>query len=363
MKKALLLLALLLPGFLGASELDRRLADLEDFTRALELVEQKSLGPTEHGQLINQAISGLLEGQDPYSGLLTQSEYDQLKALSAGRQWGVGLSLQPKEGKLLVVRVYPGTSAAKAGIKRGDMIDQLAGKEVERMGPKGLRALERSRKDLEVQLVTGKRFGLKKGWFDQPGLVVRPLEPGLLLIEIQEFFVGTPKLVEQALLKHRPKRVILDLRDNPGGLVFSAVEIAELFVGPGPIAETRDKQGERLEVFTAKKPPLLPLQSTVVLINRHSASASELLAQTLSERGVAQLVGERSFGKGVVQGMFPIGKKRYALLTIARYYGPSGISFHQKGIEPKVAVADRWASKRWGKGDLIYQRGLALVKR
>lgn len=359
--KILLICFLFWPFVALGEDLDQQLADLEDFTKALELVEEKSLGPTEHHLLIDHAIDGLLQGQDPFSSLLTEEEFEDLKTLSSGRQKGIGLTLHPREEQWMITRVLPDSPAFKAGLKRGDLITEVNGELVERLGLEGLRDQEEKEKTLELTLSTGQKVKVKKDWFSQTGVVVKPLAKGALLIEIQEFLVDTPKWVEEALLTHQPKRVILDLRDNPGGLVYAAVEVAEFFVGPGPIAETRDKKGQTLETFTALKPPLIAIENIVILINRNSASASELLAQSLRERGVAKLVGERSFGKGVVQSMFPIGKRRYAMLTVARYYGPKGVSFHQKGLTPDLQIAEEWLPARWSEEDPIFQAGLKLL--
>ncbi|OGH04260.1 MAG: hypothetical protein A2600_10950 [Candidatus Lambdaproteobacteria bacterium RIFOXYD1_FULL_56_27] len=339
---------------LVAADLDSELKDLEDFTRALQLVESKGVYHKTHQQLIDDAIEGLLSAQDPYSTLLDAKAFEGIKESSLGKHFGSGMNLESVGQALAIRRVIPGTPAAQAGLKRGMLIAELEGKPVEKVTQEELKGIEKKTGSFRIKLSNGRSLSLTKVWYQTSGVEFLDLGQGTLLVEISEFFVNTPKQLAQELARRQPKRVVLDLRDNPGGLVFSAVEVAELFVPPGMIVETRDKDGNRLETFLARKPPLLQLERFAVLINKNSASAAEILTQALKEREMGMVFGETSFGKGVVQSLFPIGERRYALLTMARYYGPSGESFHGVGIKPDRFVADNLEGDRWGDQDPIF---------
>lgn len=353
----LAILAWALP--LAAADLDDELRDLEDFSRSLSVIESQGLYPRQHSQLIDAAISGMLTDLDPYSRLLDQEGFEQVRKVSQGQSFGVGLGLEPAGEGLRISRVIEGTPAFAAGLKRGMVVLSLDDQPVGGHDFTHLESLRHSKEPLKIQLKSGRRLSLKKVWYQNPGLKWKRPKVGWLVVEIPEFFVDTPKELAAKLKELKPKTLVLDLRDNPGGLVFSAVETAEVLLGPGPIVETKNRKGERMDVFVARRPPVVPLQKILVLLNKNSASAAEILAQALKEREAALLIGERSFGKGVVQNLFPLGPKRYALLTVARYYGPSGESFHERGIEPDLSVEDAPLAERWSQQDLIYQKALS----
>jgi len=347
---------LLFFGFsVSAEPLNRRLEDLESFVQALEAIESHGLYETEHSELINQAISGMLRSLDPYSRLLDTQDLERLKKSSSGQVYGLGLSIEPKENQLWVTRVAAGSPADKAGIKRGDQILRVMGKSVLEFD---LQSIQDEPGPIEIQWSPGNKAVLSKTWFSNPGLKFTSVSPEVLVIQLEEFFTETPALIKAKLLEVQPQKILIDLRDNPGGLVFSAVEVAELFVPPGLIIETRDRHQKVLETFVARTQPLRPKAKIAVLINHNSASAAEILAQSLTENKVATAFGETSYGKGVVQSLFPLLHGRYALLTMAQYYGPSGKSFHQVGITPKVKVTDHWKAPRYSPEDQIYTQAL-----
>jgi len=342
-----------------AETLQNRFEDLESFSQAIEVIESQGMNGTSHKKLIDQAISGMLNAQDPYSRLLDASELEELKKTSAGQSFGIGLSLEKKGDQLLVTRVAPGSPGAKAGIKRGDQLLSVLGKPASEFD---LNEVQRAKAPVDIEWSPGHKAALSKAWYPNTGVKFFSPVPNVLVIQLDEFFTETAQLIRQKLEQTQPKSVVIDLRDNPGGLVFSAVEVAELFVSPGLIIETRDRAGKSIESFVARKQPVLPHAKVVVLINHNSASAAEILVQSLKENHAALVFGETSYGKGVVQSLFPLGHGRYAMMTMAQYFGPSGESFHQVGIAPDVALVDTWGAVRYSHEDLIYTKALASIK-
>ena len=182
-------------------------------------------------------------------------------------------------------------------------------------------------------------------------------------MRIYQFIKRTPKEIRSHLSGRNLKAIILDLRNNPGGLLLSAVETAEQFISLGAIVETRTRDDKVIEkyvshrVFDGARPFL------VVLINRYSASAAEILAGALKDRKEGIIVGEKSFGKGVVQSIYPLDNDIFVKLTTARYFTPGGVSFHNKGIQPDIEVKDNFHVTRYDISDKIFQKALGLARK
>ena len=298
-----------------------------------------------------QAIRNSLEELgDPYTRFLEPDEYEELSNQTSGELSGIGIQLgiDRQTKKLTVIEPIPNSPAIEAGLKAGDRILSIDGK------PTDLMSLEQA--SAEIKGEVGTEVELKISRPDQPDFEVAIAREQIELPSVsytlnreQNSKVGYIKLDEfsshaaeqmQAAIKDLSNKeasgFILDLRGNPGGLLFSSVEIARMWMGKGAIVSTIDNKGGN-EKFSANGKALtdLPL---VVLVDGYSASASEILAGALKENHRAKVVGSRTYGKGTVQSVHSLSDGSGLAVTIARYYPPSGIDINQKGIDPDIMV-------------------------
>lgn len=284
---------------------------------------------------------------DQYSGYYTEDAYERLLESSTGKYQGIGIVLtqDPDTNQIYVVTCYAGTPAEAAGIQAGDVflsvegedvtewnVTQLSDKIREMDGQEVHMTLEREGETVEVTVVPDT--------VEIPVVNSRMLEENLGYIQITEFTEGVAQQFEaayQELLGQDIKGLIIDLRDNPGGLLTSVCDTLEQILPEGLIVYTETRQGEREEkVCDGKTPIEIPL---VVLINENSASASEIFAGAVKDHGVGTLVGTTTFGKGIVQRIFELPDGSAVKLTVSRYYTPNGINIHGTGIAPDVEVA------------------------
>mgnify|MGYP005626502167 FL=1 len=366
-----LVLGLVIPGFSRADTLDEEIRALESFSKTYHLIQSQHIQTRTAQQLIRFAIEGMVSRLDPYSAVFDREELEKLESYAVGKYAGIGVSIQKHKGVYLVTQVITGSPAEQAGLKPGDVLVQL-----------GEVALGDQRESDLGRLVSGEiGTPLLVGFYhpEKPEeiikrSIVRALlkassvnfferDPSTAVIQIQKFQKTTPAEVEAVLEKKDYSAVILDLRNNPGGLFLAAVETAELFISGGDIVETRDRENKLIERYVSQKiaqqkPPVL-----IVLINRYSASSAEIVAGAIKDRDVGLIVGEKSFGKGVVQSIFPLGNDLFIKMTTARYMTPSGVNFHEIGIEPDHFVADTFEITRYGSKDRIYRKSLVLLDR
>ena len=287
---------------------------------------------------------------DPYTRFLEPEEYEELSNQTSGELSGIGIQLgvDRQTKKLTVIEPIPNSPAVEAGLKAGDRILSIDGKSTEEM------SLEQASAEIKGEVGTEVKLEISRS--DQPAFEVAIARAQIelpsvsyTLKEEQNSKVGYIKLDEfsshaaeqmQAAIKDLSEKdasgFVLDLRGNPGGLLFSSVEIARMWMGKGAIVSTIDNKGGN-EKFSANGKALtdLPL---VVLVDGYSASASEILAGALKENQRAKVVGSRTYGKGTVQSVHSLSDGSGLAVTIARYYPPSGIDINQKGIDPDVMV-------------------------
>ena len=367
----IVVLGTILPGFSRADSLDEEIEALQGFSQTYHLIQSQHLQPQDTQQLIRYAIEGMVSRLDPYSTVYDREELERFESHAVGKYAGIGISVQKAKGRYVVTQVINGSPAEQAGLVPGDILVQLDGV-----------VLGSQRENDLSRLVKGKIGSpLSVGFYhpEKPDelinqSIVRELikttsvnfferDPATVVIQIHQFQKSTPAEVESVLEKKDYRGVVLDLRNNPGGLFLAAVETAEMFIKSGDIVETRDRENKLIERYVShkidqQKPPTL-----IVLINRYSASSAEIVAGAIRDRDVGLIVGEKSFGKGVVQSIFPLGNGLFIKMTTARYLTPSGVSFHEIGIEPDHPVSDRFDITRYGLNDKIYTKALTLLDR
>jgi len=350
--------------------LDEEIQRFEEFVDVYHLILKESLHEKNPDALIRSAMSGMMKGLDPYSEILTKDEYEMLEAQVLGKYPGVGINIQKDGKKYVITQIYRNSPAARSGLKMGDIIlkiknislDHLSEHEIKRL------IIGKVGSDLNISFVKPdkpediKSLVLKLDWIKTSAIDFFEFKPGIALFEVHQFQKDTPETLRRQLKQKQYKAVILDLRNNPGGLLISAVEVAELFVSAGKIVETRNRKNQVLAGYVSRRQKNNHQPLILVLINRFSASAAEIVAGAIKDRKAGILVGETSFGKGVIQSIFPVGDRLFVKLTTAKYYTPSGISFNRIGVSPEYVVKDSARFKKYGIHDKIYQKALDIIE-
>ncbi len=333
-----------------AASSDESYKSLKTFTDVLEIVEKNYVDEVDAKELINKAIQGMVHSLDPHSALLPPEAYDELQIDTKGEFGGIGIVITMQDGILTVISPIEGTPAFKAGIEAQDKIIKVDGEPTQDMklweavkkmrGPKG-----------EEVVITVVRKGVPKPIEFKLIRDIIPVEsvrslvlkPGYGYIRVTNFQANTSDDIMAELKKMEAGEValrglILDLRNNPGGLLDQAIEVSDIFLEDETILSIKGRYKKNNKVFKGKpnrSPHNYPI---VVLINSGSASSSEIVAGALQDNHRALILGTKSFGKGSVQTVEELPDGYGLKLTIARYYTPSGRSIQAKGIEPDIMI-------------------------
>ena len=328
---------------------------LKLFSDVIELVEDNYVDPVDSKELIEKAIQGMVNSLDPHSSLLSPDDFKELQIDTQGEFTGIGVSITMKDGFVTVISPIEGTPAYEAGIKAGDRIIKVDGKttgdlrEAVKMirGPKGTEvvvtiAREEVKKPIDFKIV--------RDIIPVESVKATVLKPGYGYIWITNFRDNTTddlvsELEKLESAKTPLKGLILDLRDNPGGLLNQAIEVSDLFIEKGTILSIKGRKEKNTQIYKATPNKVKRNYPIVLLINGGSASASEIVAGALQDQKRALILGTTSFGKGSVQSVEKLRDGYGLKLTIARYYTPSGRSIQAKGIQPDIVVKRRLISK------------------
>ncbi len=348
---------LLLPALVTATETETApsraqlsLDDLRTFTDVFNQVRNNFVDETDDQALMNAAIRGMLSELDPHSSYMEADEFRQLDDSSQGRYSGIGVEIVIQNKQAKVVYVMDGGAADKAGIVTGDVITSidkldLRGRDL-RLAVDRLRGEVGSTVELSVRHENGEvsNFTLERDFVEVASVYSRPVDGDYGYFQITHFTrKSADELLEQIEYMQDNhagplKGIVLDLRNNPGGVLNPAVAIADGFLDGGLIVKTRGRAESQLE-YTAKPGQWLEGVALVILVDRSSASASEVLAGALQDHGRAVIVGEKTFGKGSVQSVLNLRNGAGIRLTTSRYYTPSGRSIQAEGIIPDVEVS------------------------
>jgi len=322
---------------------------LELFANVLSLLQENYVEKVNTKELIEGAINGLLLSLDPHSSYLKPESFQDLKDETQGSFTGIGIEITMRDGILTVVSPIEGTPADQAGLKAKDMIIKIDGKPTKDMSPMDAVKKLRGPKGTKVTISIHregwrslKDFTLVRDTIPIQSVKSFFLEPGLAYTRITNFQSQTTADYKKALKDmeavHPLKGLILDLRNNPGGLLNQAVSIADIFIDQGLIVYTKGRTEEQNMTFKAHNNNGANNYPLIVLVNEGSASASEIVAGALQDHKRAIIVGTQTFGKGSVQTIIPLPDGAGLRLTTARYYTPSGRSIQEKGITPDVEV-------------------------
>ncbi len=325
--------------------------EIRIFAEVFDKVKNDYVESIDDKQLIESAIRGLLSGLDPHSSYLDETAFQNLQEGTSGEFGGLGIEVSMENGFVKVIAPIDDTPAQRAGIQAGDLIIRLddspvkglaLNEAVDKMrGKPGTDiTLTIAREGMEQPLVltiTRETITRKSAW-------TRTLEPGYGYLRVSNFQTNTANDAQRALetLKEENggqlKGLILDLRNNPGGILSGAVAISDLFLEEGMIVYTEGRINDSKLTFDAKPVDLINKAPLVVLVNGGSASASEIVAGALQDHGRAIIIGQKTFGKGSVQTILPMTNESALKLTTARYYTPSGRSIQASGIVPDINI-------------------------
>ncbi|MEL6322646.1 MAG: S41 family peptidase [Pseudomonadota bacterium] len=325
---------------------------LEVFSDVLAEVQSKYVVEINEADAIEAAIDGMLTSLDPHSGYLSPEDFRDIQVDTSGEYGGLGIEIVPEDGFVKVVAPIDDTPASRAGLKSGDLLTAIDGRQI--VGVPFDDAVKQMRGPVDTDItITILRAG--EDPFDvtltreiiRPKYVTARVEDGEFgYVRLSGFNERTTILLEEALADiasetgGRPKGLILDLRNNPGGLLDQAVSVSDVFLSGGEVVSTIGRRPTDIDRYNARSGEVFKGVPIIVLINNGSASAAEIVAGALQDRGRATVLGVTSFGKGSVQTIIPLGAERGALrLTTARYYTPAGRSIQGTGIEPDVEVA------------------------
>lgn len=294
-------------------------------------------------QLYEAALKGMFQYLDEYSNYYNKSETDDFYNELSGRFVGIGVQLEEKDGYPRIAEVIPGSPAEKVKLKPGDLILQVDGADVKKLQWKEITKRIRGEENTPVKLIF-LREGMKyqatpiRKVITVESVELKVLPGDVGLIRLKEFTLTSANKFKDALNELDQKgitKLVVDLRDNPGGVLSAAVSIARNFVPKGKIVSIRTVNGvEKVYESTTEKNKY----RLVLLVNGNSASASEILAGAVKDRKSGILVGEKTFGKGIVQKIYPLSDGTMFKYTYAEYLTPSGVSIHKKGIEPDYKV-------------------------
>jgi carboxyl-terminal processing protease len=325
------------------------LKDLQTFVEILNRVKSDYVEPVKDETLLENAVRGMLAGLDPHSSYLDKSEYKDLNASTTGKFGGLGIEVQLANGLVKVVSPIDDTPAAKAGVKAGDLIVKIDDTPVKGLtlqdavskmrGDPGTKiVLTLVRENAPAPLV----LELKRDFIKVASVRGRTIEPGFGYVRISQFTATTGKNLADELAKIKKegelKGLVLDLRNNPGGLLTAAVDVSDEFLNKGAIVSIKGRDAESTRAFDASVGDALDGKPLVVLVNGGSASAAEIVAGAIQDQKRGVLIGTKTFGKGSVQTILPLNNDSAIKITTARYYTPSGRSIQAEGIVPDVTL-------------------------
>ena len=353
MKKIKIYLTIFFTTFFSANTINSAEIDIykkiDLFGEVLEKINKEYVEETDQSKGMDAAINGLLQSLDPYSSYMSPEIFKEMQTETSGEFGGLGIEVSMEAGVVKVITPIDDTPASKAGIKAGDYIVKINNIQVQGKSLSEAVDLMRGPVDSGIEL-TVRRKGLKKALtfniirkiIEVQSVKSDLLENNIGYIRLTSFNDNSSEQIKKKIKKlNRNKNLnayILDLRNNPGGLLSQAIKISDFFLENGEIVSTKSRKKSENRKWFAKKGDITEGKTLLVLINYGSASASEIVAGALKDHKRAIILGESSYGKGSVQSIIPLKNKGAIRLTIAKYYLPSGKSISEVGVKPDIEV-------------------------
>ena len=337
-----------LPNFASANENDiYKKIDL--FGEVLEKINEEYVDEINQSDSMDSAINGLLQSLDPYSAYMPPEVFNEMQTETSGEFGGLGIEVSMEAGVVKVISPIDDTPASRAGIKAGDYIVKIEDTQVQGKTLSEAVDLMRGPVGSSIELTVRRRGEKKALTFNITREIIKIqsvkadlLEKDIGYIRLTSFNENSSKQIEDKIEELEQDQdisaYILDLRNNPGGLLSQAIKISDFFLDNGEIVSTKSRQPSENRKWFAKKGDLTKGKTLLVLINYGSASASEIVAGALKDHKRAIILGENSFGKGSVQSIIPLKNKGAIRLTVAKYYLPSGKSISEVGVSPDIEV-------------------------
>ena len=332
-------------------------AGLDVFTRVLQYIEEGYVEEVDEKELLRGAIRGMLETLDPHTLYMPPKLYKELKADTTGVFGGIGVEITVQEDWVTVVAPLEGTPAEKAGILSGDRIVKIDGVSTKSMDFSETIQKMRGSKGSNIRLTLTRDtlkqpfdITLKREVIRVPSVRIEVVENQFGIVRISSFQERTAvelrKAVKTFSKESKLKGLILDLRNNPGGLLDEAVDVVDIFLKSGTIVTTESRNKEVIDKREAREEGTEPTYPLIILVNGGSASAAEIVAGALQDSGRGVILGTRTFGKGSVQSVIELSDGSALKLTIARYYTPKGRSIQAEGITPDIVVEPSLSKKK-----------------
>lgn len=335
----------------NAADKDLPLPELRNFTDVLDRVKQDYVKDVDDKELLEQAIRGMLTGLDPHSSYLNENDFRELQVGTSGEFGGLGIEVGMDDGFIKVIAPIDDTPAQRAGIKAGDLIIRLDDTPVKGLSLSDAVKIMRGKPNTEITLTIVRegedkplKFTIVRDVIQVKSVKTRLLEPNFGYARVSQFQSNTAADLNQAvteLVKENKaplKGLVIDLRNNPGGVLNTAVQVSDAFLEKGTIVYTEGRNSSSRQYYKATPGDILAGAPIVVLVNGGSASASEIVAGALQDHRRAIIMGEQTFGKGSVQTILPLINGTALKLTTALYYTPDGRSIQAEGIKPDIKL-------------------------
>ena len=335
-----------------SQNIDKLYEKIDLFSEVLETIQNEYVEDVDQAEAMESAINGLLQSLDPYSSYMNQETFEESQSETSGEFGGLGIEVSMEAGVVKVITPMDDTPAARAGIKAGDYIVKINAEQVR--GKTLMEAVNLMRGPVGTSIeITVRRKGLKKAKIfkitreiiEIKSVISKLIDNKVGYLRLRAFNQNSSDQLKKEISKiEKNKKLvgyILDLRNNPGGLLTQAIEISDFFLDDGEIVSTKGRKNKENRKFFARKGDRIKGKPLIVLINNGSASASEIVAGALQDQKRAVLLGVATFGKGSVQSIIPLKNKGALRLTISKYYLPSGKSISEVGVLPDIKIEEK----------------------